>query len=239
MEEALGIRVKGQDAAIKTVSEAVRLARTGLGNPNRQVGSFLFVCPSGTGKTELAKALAEFLFHSESSLIRFDMSEFMEEHSVSKLILRPLETRPRTRQQRHPLTGANGRKCRFRTAVIILTSTSARGNSPRRKKWASAPHPYQVKPLQPAHIRDIVGKCLSSLNARLAERQITVSLSPEVVDLIVKEGFSPEYGGRELERTIERLISHPLAEAILADSIKSGPVVASLKKRIVVFRAAG
>jgi ATP-dependent Clp protease ATP-binding subunit ClpC len=97
----------------------------------------------------------------------------------------------------------------------------------------------QFHQLATADIREIVGKCLAALNTRLADRQITVSLSPDVVDLIVKEGFSPEYGARELERAIERLISKPLAEAILAGSIKSGPVVGSLKEGMVVFRAAG
>jgi len=307
MEDALGKRVKGQDAAIKTVSEAVRLARTGLGNPNRPVGSFLFVGPSGTGKTELAKALAEFLFHNESSLIRFDMSEFMEEHSVSKLIGAPpgykgcdeegqLTGKVRTRpyslvlfdeiEKAHPrvldiflqifdegtLTDANGRKCSFRNAVIILTSNLGSGELAAKKEMGFGAKPEEAaeiqarmderiksaikKHLRPelvnrlssivqfhqlalADIREIVGKCLAALNARLADRQITVSLAPEVVDLIVKEGFSPEYGARELERTIERLISKPLAEAILAGSIKSGPVAANLKEGIVVFRATG
>jgi len=89
LEEYLAKRVKGQAEAISAVAEAVRLARAGLKKPGRPVGVFLFVGPSGTGKTELAKALAEALFHDERRLIRFDMSEFMEEHSVAKLIGAP------------------------------------------------------------------------------------------------------------------------------------------------------
>ena len=89
LEEDLSKRVKGQPEAISAVAEAVRLARAGLKKPGRPVGVFLFVGPSGTGKTELAKALAESLFHDERRFLRFDMSEFMEEHSVAKLIGSP------------------------------------------------------------------------------------------------------------------------------------------------------
>jgi len=89
MEEALRARVVGQNEAVEAVSKAVRRARSGLADPNRPMGSFLFIGPTGVGKTELAKALAEFLFHSEKALVRIDMSEYMEKHTVARLIGAP------------------------------------------------------------------------------------------------------------------------------------------------------
>ena len=89
MEERLHDRVVGQDEAVRAVSDAVRRSRAGLGDPNRPVGSFLFLGPTGVGKTELCKALAEFLFDDEAAFIRIDMSEFMEQHSVARLIGAP------------------------------------------------------------------------------------------------------------------------------------------------------
>ncbi|MGD0250742.1 MAG: ATP-dependent chaperone ClpB [Thermoplasmata archaeon] len=89
MEEALRERVVGQDEAVAAVSKAVRRSRSGLGDPNRPMGVFLFIGPTGVGKTELAKALAGFLFHSEKALLRIDMSEYMEKHTVARLIGAP------------------------------------------------------------------------------------------------------------------------------------------------------
>jgi ATP-dependent Clp protease ATP-binding subunit ClpB len=89
MEQRLGKRVIGQEQAIEAVSNAVRRARSGLQDPNRPIGSFIFMGPTGVGKTELAKALAEFIFDSEQAMVRIDMSEFMEKHSVSRLIGAP------------------------------------------------------------------------------------------------------------------------------------------------------
>jgi ATP-dependent Clp protease ATP-binding subunit ClpB len=89
MEERLHERVVGQDEALRAVSDAVRRSRAGLGDPNRPIGSFLFLGPTGVGKTELCKALAEFLFDDESAFVRIDMSEFMEQHSVARLIGAP------------------------------------------------------------------------------------------------------------------------------------------------------
>lgn len=89
MEERLKLRVVGQDEALSRVAKAIRLARAGLQDPNRPIGSFLFLGPTGVGKTELAKALAEFLFDDESNIVRIDMSEYMEKHAVSRLIGAP------------------------------------------------------------------------------------------------------------------------------------------------------
>src|SRR5213079_2960187 len=89
MEKALSARVVGQDEAVHAVSTAVRRARAGLQDPNRPIGSFLFLGPTGVGKTELTKALAAFLFNDDSALIRIDMSEYMEKHSVARLIGAP------------------------------------------------------------------------------------------------------------------------------------------------------
>ncbi len=89
MEEALGRRVVGQEDAISAIANAVRRARSGLQDPNRPLGSFMFLGPTGVGKTELTKALAEFLFDDEAAMVRIDMSEFMEKHSVARLIGAP------------------------------------------------------------------------------------------------------------------------------------------------------
>ena len=89
MEGALEKRVIGQDHAVRAVSNAVRRARAGLQDPNRPIGSFLFLGPTGVGKTELTKALAAFLFDDDTAMVRIDMSEFMEKHSVARLIGAP------------------------------------------------------------------------------------------------------------------------------------------------------
>ena len=89
MEERLHARIVGQDRAVEAVSEAVRRARAGLHDPSRPVGSFLFLGPTGVGKTELCKALAEFLFDDDTAMLRLDMSEYMEKHAVSRLLGAP------------------------------------------------------------------------------------------------------------------------------------------------------
>jgi ATP-dependent Clp protease ATP-binding subunit ClpB len=89
MEERLHDRIIGQDDAVHAIADAIRRSRAGLGDPDRPIGSFIFLGPTGVGKTELAKALAEFLFDSERAMIRIDMTEYMEKHSVSRLVGAP------------------------------------------------------------------------------------------------------------------------------------------------------
>lgn len=89
MEEHIQARLIGQEEAVKAVSNAVRRSRSGLQDPNRPMGSFLFLGPTGVGKTELARALAEFLFNDEKALLRIDMSEYMEKHAVARLLGAP------------------------------------------------------------------------------------------------------------------------------------------------------
>src|SRR5205085_1537643 len=89
MEDNLRQRVVGQDEAVRAVSNAVRRSRAGLKDPNRPIGSFIFMGPTGVGKTELARALAEYLFDDEHAMVRIDMSEYMERHAVARLIGAP------------------------------------------------------------------------------------------------------------------------------------------------------
>jgi len=289
LEGDLGKRVKGQPEAISAVAEAVRLARAGLGRPGRPVGVFLFVGPSGIGKTELAKALAENLFHDGKRLIRFDMSEFMEEHSVSKLIGSPpgyvghdeggqlsdaIRTHPYSVvlfdeiEKAHPkvldlflqifdegtLTDAQGRKCDFREAVIILTSNLGSGVAKKRRmgfgmeeeesgRDAHAPREEAIRkhlrpelvnrltkivhfnPLGMDTAREILGKLLDDLNKRLEERGVTVELAGSAEELILMEGYSEEYGARNLERVVDRMLCKLIADALLDGKISAGQVI--------------
>ncbi|MEM9255456.1 MAG: ATP-dependent chaperone ClpB [Pseudomonadota bacterium] len=297
MEEGLHERVVGQDEAITAVSNAVRRSRAGLADPKRPNGSFLFLGPTGVGKTELCKALAEFLFDSEDAMVRVDMSEFMEKHSVARLIGAPpgyvgyeeggylteaVRRRPYSLllldevEKAHPdvfnillqvledgrLTDGQGRTVDFRNTVIVMTSNlgshliqemAAAGDYPAMRDAvmevvSSHFRPEFINrvdecvvfhPLAQEQIRGIAEIQLRGLQARLAERGLSLHITEAFMDRLVSAGFDPVYGARPLKRVIQQELENPLAQQILAGELEaSDEVTADLKDDEPVFEAA-
>ena len=296
LEATLSQHVIGQDQAIQAVSEAVRRARAGLQDPNRPIGSFLFLGPTGVGKTELTKALARFLFDEEQAILRVDMSEFMEKHAVSRLIGAPpgyvgyeeggvLTEAVRRRpyqvilldevEKAHRdvfnillqlldegrLTDGHGRTVDFRHSLIILTSNLGAeiiagqvptGETPAVDSAAfdandiealREPVMAQVRGhfrpeflnrlddillfrrLSRAHMGAIVDIQLTQLQARLAERKITLSLSDPARQWLAKAGYDAVYGARPLKRVIQKHLENALATAVLKGEVGAGATV--------------
>ncbi len=302
MEEFLKRRIVGQDEAVKKISDTVKRSRAGIGDPHRPVGSFIFLGPTGVGKTELTKALAEFLFNDDKALIRVDMSEFMEKHSVSKLVGAPpgyvgyeeggdLTEKVRHRpysvilfdeiEKAHPevfnillqvldngrLTDSKGRTVNFKNTLIILTSNigaqfidkmekvgfssgeSKEAYSGAKENVMSALKDF-FRPeflnrlddivlfdvLSPAAIKDIVKIQIEQVRARLAEKEIALTVSPAALELIAKEGYNPQYGARPLKRLIQNKILTPIASMMVSRGVaKGGEVSVSVKNKEFVF----
>ncbi len=283
MEDRLKERVIGQNEAIASVANAIRRSRAGLSDPRRPIGSFIFLGPTGVGKTELARALAEFLFDDEHAMIRIDMSEYMEKHAVSRLIGAPpgyvgyeeggqlteaVRRRPYSVvlfdeiEKAHPdvfnvflqimddgrLTDGKGRVVDFKNTIIIMTSNIGSvylqdlGMHHNAEEIAEA-HKHVMEALR-AHFKPeflnrvddivifnplgkeqlvkIVDLRLEDLRKLLAERKISLELTPAAKELVFTEGYDPNYGARPLKRAIQRLVQDPLAMKILDGEVVLG-----------------
>lgn len=280
METFLHNRVVGQDEAVIAVSNAVRRSRAGLSDPNRPSGSFLFLGPTGVGKTELTKALANFLFDSDDAMIRIDMSEFMEKHSVSRLVGAPpgyvgyeeggvlteaVRRKPYSVvlfdevEKAHPdvfnillqvlddgrLTDSQGRVVDFKNTVIVMTSNlgsqdvrelgdGATDEEVRAVVMSAVSQHFRPEfinridelvvfhALQKSQIRGIADIQLDRLRARLAERDIGLTVDDDAFDVLIDAGFDPVYGARPLKRAIQQQVENSLAQKILAGEFQAG-----------------
>jgi ATP-dependent Clp protease ATP-binding subunit ClpB len=338
MEENLSRRVVGQDEALRAVANAVRRSRSGLGDPARPIGSFLFLGPTGVGKTETCRALAEFLFDTQDAMVRVDMSEYMEKHAVSRLIGAPpgyvgyeeggalteaIRRRPYAVilldeiEKAHPdvynillqvlddgrLTDGQGRTVDFRNTIIVMTSNfgsamiqeltgegaedweieaavrdllrrgpagtaaaamsqlgSALGRGEVSPKVIDAVVKAQqammgavfLRPellnridevvvfhtLRREHIGRIIEIQLERLRARLAQRGLSLRLTPEATRQLATEGWDPAFGARPLKRAIQQRLENPLASRLLEGGFESGDTIeADYVRGAFVFRA--
>ena len=286
LEDALRRRVVGQEEALLAVANAVRRSRAGLGEPTRPIGSFLFLGPTGVGKTELARALAELLFDDERAMVRIDMSEYGERHAVARLIgappgyvgyeeggqlTEPVRRRPYSLvlfdevEKAHDdvwnillellddgrLTDGQGNVVDFKNTVVILTSnlgSELAADIEQREKLSDdqkrelinvAVRDAAKKRMRPellnrldeivvfrrlerAHMRSIVDIQLGRFLARLAARGVTATLAENAKELLVREGWDPQYGARPLKRAIMRLLENELAKKLLAGELSTG-----------------
>ncbi|MDM8545248.1 ATP-dependent chaperone ClpB [Candidatus Venteria ishoeyi] len=283
MEQAIHQQVVGQDEAVKVVADAIRRSRAGLSDPARPNGSFMFLGPTGVGKTELTKALANFLFDTVDAIVRVDMSEFMEKHSVARLIGAPpgyvgyeeggylteaVRRKPYSVilldeiEKAHPevfnvllqvlddgrLTDGQGRTVDFRNTVIVMTSNLG---SQIIQNMAGEEQYGEMKaalmdiitqhfrpefinrvddvvvfhPLQENQIREIAKLQVQRLQQRLAEQQMGLEISDEVLSHVSRTGFDPVYGARPLKRAIQQMLENPLAQALLSGQFVPGQTI--------------
>jgi ATP-dependent Clp protease ATP-binding subunit ClpB len=281
MESELGRRVIGQAGAVRAVSDAVRRARAGVADPDRPTGSFLFLGPTGVGKTELVKALAGFLFDDERAMVRIDMSEYGEKHSVARLVGAPpgyvgyeaggqLTEAVRRRpyavilldevEKAHPdvfdvllqvlddgrLTDGQGRTVDFRNVVLVLTSnlgsqflmdTHLTPEQQREGVMAAVRSTFRPEflnrlddvvlfdALTPSDLLGVVEVQVQKLADRLADRRLTLAVTPAARTWLAHTGYDPVYGARPLRRLVQTAIGDPLAREILGGQVHDGDVV--------------
>ena len=278
MEDELGKRLIGQKDAVRAVSDAVRRSRAGLADPNRPTGSFLFLGPTGVGKTELAKALAEFLFDDERAMVRIDMSEYSEKHSVARLVGAPpgyvgyeqggqlteaVRRRPYSVvlldevEKADPeifdillqvlddgrLTDGQGRTVDFRNTILILTSNLGSqfladpDLTPEEKRESvmsvvsAAFRPEFLNRLDETvmfdaltreNLGEIVDLLVASLESRLRERRIGLTVTEPARGWLARVGYDQAFGARPLRRLIQREIGDRLAKLLLSGDVQDG-----------------
>ena len=278
MEDEIGKRLIGQKDAVRAVSDAVRRSRAGLSDPNRPTGSFLFLGPTGVGKTELAKALAEFLFDDERAMVRIDMSEYSEKHSVARLVGAPpgyvgyeqggqlteaVRRRPYSVvlldevEKADPeifdvllqvlddgrLTDGQGRTVDFRNTILILTSnlgsqfladpdlTSEEKRESVMSVVSAAFRPEFLNRLDETvmfdaltreNLGEIVDLLVASLEFRLRERRIGLTVTDPARGWLARVGYDPAFGARPLRRLIQREIGDRLAKLLLSGDVQDG-----------------
>ncbi|MFJ4524630.1 ATP-dependent chaperone ClpB [Streptomyces sp. NPDC088810] len=281
MEEEIGKRLIGQSEAVRAVSDAVRRSRAGIADPDRPTGSFLFLGPTGVGKTELAKALADFLFDDERAMVRIDMSEYGEKHTVARLVGAPpgyigyeeggqlteaVRRRPYSVvlldevEKAHPevfdillqvlddgrLTDGQGRTVDFRNTILVLTSNLGSQflmdpltSEEQKKEQVLEVVRSSFKPeflnrlddlvvfsaLTKPELERIAQLQIDGLAKRLAERQLTLEITPEALAWLAQEGLDPAYGARPLRRLVQTAIGDRLAKEILSGEVKDGDTV--------------
>ncbi len=282
MEDNLRHRVIGQDEGLQAVANAVRRSRAGLQDPNRPIGSFIFLGPTGVGKTETTRALAEFLFDDEKAMIRLDMSEYMEKHAVARMIGAPpgyvgyeeggqlteaVRRRPYSVilfdeiEKAHPdvfnillqildegrLTDSKGRTVDFKNTVLIMTSNLGSREMQEKNDLVDTSAQDMVLGVLKNHFRPeflnriddiVVFKQLSKddlaiiidvqlklLHKLLADKDLTLELDDSARDLLLTQGYDPNFGARPLKRAIQTLIQNPLAVELLEGKILNGQII--------------
>ncbi|HZT31295.1 MAG TPA: ATP-dependent chaperone ClpB [Bryobacteraceae bacterium] len=290
MPERLKERVVGQEEAVRLVSNAILRNRAGLSDPNRPIGSFIFLGPTGVGKTELVRALAQFLFDDDKAMIRVDMSEYMEKHAAARMIGAPpgyvgyeeggqLTEQVRRRpysvvlfdeiEKAHPdvfntllqilddgrLTDGQGRTVNFKNTVIVMTSNVGSGHFKEAGPIGFSVHARSgnenlrgrllealrqtfrpeflnrvddiivFNSLTRDHLAQIVDLQLVRVAGLLQDRGLRLEVTPAAKDLLISEGYDPQYGARPMRRAVQRLIQDPLALKLLSGEFHEGETI--------------